>query len=202
MPPRTTESLPLSDLDTFNLTSGIVRTAYLLSDGIVIWRAWILCPSNPLLKLAMCICMILSCIGIFLDMGLTAQKLLRDPVNFGAKTKILLMVVPLLVTNLGATSVIIYKMINMGKFSTDKTHISALKTIFMVLTLLNGRESVVYQAFASGMPIISAIYPLFIIIIAASQNQRSNRSHRQLLENTAEEETGTLGLVSGSAVRQ
>ncbi|THU84441.1 hypothetical protein K435DRAFT_843653 [Dendrothele bispora CBS 962.96] len=195
------------------------RLNYLLSDGIVTWRAWILCPSNPLVKLAMCICMILSCAGTFLDTGLTAKKFLRNPENYGAKTNILLMVVPLLVTNLAATSVIVYKMINMRKFSTDKTHISALKvqkflslliqsglvyaiiwTIYTVLTLLHGRESLVFQAFASGMPLISAIYPLFIIIIAAS-NQRSNRSHRQL-EGTEAEETGTLGLVSGSAIRQ
>ncbi|THU97220.1 hypothetical protein K435DRAFT_838736 [Dendrothele bispora CBS 962.96] len=225
LPPSSLFQLDPSNRKHYNLIivlSIMDRLNYLLSDGIVTWRAWILCPSNPLVKLAMCICMILSCAGTFLDTGLTAKKFLRNPENYGAKTSILLMVVPLLVTNLAATSVIVYKMIwhyrNMRKFSTDKTHISALKvqkflslliqsglvyaiiwTIYTVLTLLNGRESLVFQAFASGMPLISAIYPLFIIIIAASQNQRSN--HRQL-EGTEAEETGTLGLVSGSAIRQ
>ncbi|THU84442.1 hypothetical protein K435DRAFT_783766, partial [Dendrothele bispora CBS 962.96] len=46
--------------------------------------------------------------GTFLDTGLTAKKYLQNPENYGAKTSILLMVVPLLVTNLAATSVIVY----------------------------------------------------------------------------------------------
>ncbi|THU82385.1 hypothetical protein K435DRAFT_933905 [Dendrothele bispora CBS 962.96] len=173
------------------------RLNYLLSDGIVIWRAWILCPSNSLVKLAMGICMILSCIGTFLDTGLTAKKFLRNPENFGAQTKILFMVVPLLVTNLGATSVIIYKMIQSTEISVTSNPVRFGLCNYLVTDYIYGIDPAKWQEKRS--------IPNFCFGHAtniSSQNQRSYRSHQQPESTEEEEETGTLGLVSGSAIRQ
>ncbi|KAF5356685.1 hypothetical protein D9758_013756 [Tetrapyrgos nigripes] len=85
------------------------RINFVIGDGIVIWRAWILFPRNLIVKGMLTICILASLCGTFVDAGVAAARLLHQVADKGAKTRILVMVLPLLFTNTAATSLIGYK---------------------------------------------------------------------------------------------
>ncbi|THV01092.1 hypothetical protein K435DRAFT_793558 [Dendrothele bispora CBS 962.96] len=93
----------------------IVRMNFLLSDGIVIWRAWVLFPSGIIAKAVLVFCMLAASICTFLDGGLDAPRKFLDDFqilphkNHGSTAVSLLTILPLLMTNITATSLIAYK---------------------------------------------------------------------------------------------
>ncbi|KAF5364696.1 hypothetical protein D9758_005626 [Tetrapyrgos nigripes] len=96
----------------------LARVTYVLSDAIVIWRAWALYTFDEhgrIVRLLLTICMIGTCTGAFVDAGFNLRNATNDVDGNGAATKYALYV-PLLVTNLVATSLIGYKFWKYRKF--------------------------------------------------------------------------------------
>ncbi|THU79918.1 hypothetical protein K435DRAFT_874938 [Dendrothele bispora CBS 962.96] len=92
----------------------LARMNFLLSDGIVVWRAWVLFPSNLFVRIVLVLCMLASSVFIFLDSGLDAKRDLDYSETLSGKVHgpaalTLFMSLPLLVTNVTATSLIAYK---------------------------------------------------------------------------------------------
>ncbi|THV00455.1 hypothetical protein K435DRAFT_446618 [Dendrothele bispora CBS 962.96] len=87
------------------------RLNFLLSDGIVVWRTWVLYPEQWIVRGILLICMLISCVCTFVDAGLKAARELRDVMDTsgGPAEQSLLMALPLLFTNLVAVSLIGYK---------------------------------------------------------------------------------------------
>ncbi|THU77759.1 hypothetical protein K435DRAFT_973848 [Dendrothele bispora CBS 962.96] len=88
------------------------RMNYLISDGIVIWRAWIMFPHNIIVRTILVICMIGSFVGTFVDAGMGTARFLHDARDNGNGKKgnlFLSMALPLIITNAVATGVIGWK---------------------------------------------------------------------------------------------
>ncbi|KAF5365209.1 hypothetical protein D9758_005461 [Tetrapyrgos nigripes] len=87
------------------------KVNFVLSDGIVVWRAWIIFPRNLLVKFVLTLCMLGSCAGTFTVEGSLVAEFVRNPdsSNAGRRGTISIMAGPLLFTNMVATLLIGYK---------------------------------------------------------------------------------------------
>ncbi|KAK7447437.1 hypothetical protein VKT23_014146 [Stygiomarasmius scandens] len=104
-PPEPKDILPV--LENMKIASTFLqRVNYLLSDGIVVWRTWILFPRSMIVKMVLSICPVLcSLINAAFDAA-------RIKGNFGDQDdafKALIVTIPLLVTNIVATSLLGYQ---------------------------------------------------------------------------------------------
>ncbi|THU86494.1 hypothetical protein K435DRAFT_868247 [Dendrothele bispora CBS 962.96] len=85
------------------------RLNYVLGDIIVVWRAWVLFPQRLTAKIALSICLMGS-FGAFVDTGLLVKRVMKDPFDTaGGDTDVILLAVPLILTNLTATTLIGFK---------------------------------------------------------------------------------------------
>ncbi|THU79709.1 hypothetical protein K435DRAFT_942361 [Dendrothele bispora CBS 962.96] len=92
-----------------------IRLNFLISDGVLVWRSWILYPRRWTVKVVLSICMLASIICTFVDAGTGTIKIRRQTVindivtdvEGGAET--LLITLPLLITNIFASILIGYK---------------------------------------------------------------------------------------------
>ncbi|KAK7464942.1 hypothetical protein VKT23_006150 [Stygiomarasmius scandens] len=85
------------------------RMNYPISDGIVVWRAWILFPDHFLVRSVLAFLFFGSCVGIFVDAGLATASLLGDLSNNGPNTRALIIATPTIMTNAVATALIAWK---------------------------------------------------------------------------------------------
>ncbi|KAF9075619.1 hypothetical protein BDP27DRAFT_1415392 [Rhodocollybia butyracea] len=86
------------------------RINFLVNDGIVVWRAWILFPNNRIVKAVLSICLLACCVCNIFDAASGAVNVLRNFQAVGAGTReFLVLTLPLLVTNVVATSLVGYK---------------------------------------------------------------------------------------------
>ncbi|KAF5365210.1 hypothetical protein D9758_005460 [Tetrapyrgos nigripes] len=114
---------------------------FVISDAIVVWRAWIMFPRNLLVKFVLTMCMLGSCAGAFTDEGFIIAEFLKDPDSNGAggKDGVSVMTAPLLFTNLVATLFIGYKTwshyqavkVNLGSSKGSSTKV--LKIMFLLV---------------------------------------------------------------------
>ncbi|THU96033.1 hypothetical protein K435DRAFT_839217 [Dendrothele bispora CBS 962.96] len=171
------------------------RIHFIISDAIVVWRAWMLFPQHTTVKIILICCMIGSCTGTFLNAGLLSRKILQDPNFDGGKIEILMMTLPLLITNVTATFLIGYKAWTyfwtirarfLFRNTTSSIKIQKflllliesgfiyciLWIIYTIITLLEGQNSIAFQIYAIAMPLLSAIYPILIILITVSENSK------------------------------
>ncbi|THU78806.1 hypothetical protein K435DRAFT_811255 [Dendrothele bispora CBS 962.96] len=87
----------------------LVKIPFLISDSIVVWRAWILINNQSTVKTILAFCLILSFVGSAVDIGRAIVRLMDIPYSIGGKADSLVLILPLLFTNLVSTSVIGYK---------------------------------------------------------------------------------------------
>ncbi|KAF5372187.1 hypothetical protein D9758_004978 [Tetrapyrgos nigripes] len=85
------------------------RLNFLISDGIVVWRAWIMFSHSLFVRGVLSLCMIGSTVGTFVDAGMLAIRIRRDPTDIGTPNDGLVVNVPLLTTNFISTSFIGYR---------------------------------------------------------------------------------------------
>ncbi|THU84615.1 hypothetical protein K435DRAFT_971074 [Dendrothele bispora CBS 962.96] len=95
----------------FNAVAVILgRITFVLGDSIVVWRAWVLYSSDNyrvIIRMILAGCVLGSCVGAFVDAGFNLKDSTNDADGPGT-TKYALYV-PLLVTNVVATSLVGYK---------------------------------------------------------------------------------------------
>ncbi|KAF5353818.1 hypothetical protein D9758_010570 [Tetrapyrgos nigripes] len=178
------------------------RFNYLGSDGIVVWRAWVLFPRNLTVRIVLVLCMIGSTVGILVDAGRGAVRVLGDPAAQGAgqapgaPVEGLIMSVPLFVTNAIATVLIGYKAhihrqdMKKNLDSSSSSVIKVQKVLlllvesgvaycilwicFTVTTFLNGAVKSIasFEIFGVAMPLLSGLYPIIVILIVTLESKR------------------------------
>ncbi|KAF5361266.1 hypothetical protein D9758_010311 [Tetrapyrgos nigripes] len=174
------------------------RTNYIIGDGIVVWRAWIMFPYNQLVKNILILCMLASFVGTFADAGLAAASFQR--LQLGSTTNDLIMAIPLLVTNIIATGLNGYKAYLHNKdirehLSQCDTHVTKAQKILLLLVesgmvycgiwiaticvLAAANEAKVeltlaYLIFFTSLPFLSALYPILIILLVALERSKED----------------------------
>ncbi|THU93493.1 hypothetical protein K435DRAFT_799685 [Dendrothele bispora CBS 962.96] len=83
------------------------RMSYILSDVILVWRAWILFPSPSYMRAVLVLCMFVSS-GTFVDCAVATKLVLQDPSTSWGYQLNLTMTLPLLITNITSTLLIGY----------------------------------------------------------------------------------------------
>ncbi|KAF5347475.1 hypothetical protein D9758_015044 [Tetrapyrgos nigripes] len=172
----------------------IERLNYVIGDGIVVWRAWIMFPRDYTVKFALIIC------GTFADSGLASARVLHGgPAanGHGAQSSALVMCLPLLFTNATATALIGYKAWRHGQDisknlkdcgkQVSKAHkilillvesgmlYCGLWIAYLVISLTSsGEQAPSFQTFASAMPILATVYPVLIILVVAFEKSKED----------------------------
>ncbi|KAK7466174.1 hypothetical protein VKT23_004894 [Stygiomarasmius scandens] len=189
------------------LTNSVVVTAfldrfnYVLSDGIVVWRAWILFPRNLTVKIILSICVIGSAAGAFINVGIATKRVLTSGYTDSDSGKFnpLIMTLPLFCTNVIATGLIGCKAWyhrrdikkNLGSTYSSTSRIQKILLllvesgiIYCVLWIVyayigvstQSNSSLSFALYAVIMPNLSAIYPTLIVLIAALEHVRTDSS--------------------------
>ncbi|THU87186.1 hypothetical protein K435DRAFT_804518 [Dendrothele bispora CBS 962.96] len=104
-PPDSKEFIPLDTGIRIGLNL-MERLNYVIGDIVVVWRAWVLFPERLAVKVTLSICLLGSFVGTSLDMGLLVKGLMKNSFDTGNNTEILVLAVPLIFTNLTATTLI------------------------------------------------------------------------------------------------
>ncbi|KAJ3887317.1 hypothetical protein GG344DRAFT_68916 [Lentinula edodes] len=188
------------------------RLNFLINDGIVVWRAWILFPRNWHIKLLLGFCLLACGVSNVFDAASGAVNVLKNYQAVGAGTKeFLVLTLPLLVTNIVATFLIGYKALkhrqdiihNLSTSSSGASRITMVQKILSLLvesgsiyisfwiaaTFLTGfadSSKLSFQVFiASALPFLSGLYPVLIILLVALENtkDRSNEADLSLSQS-------------------
>ncbi|KAI5899679.1 uncharacterized protein SCHCODRAFT_01146212 [Schizophyllum commune H4-8] len=159
------------------------RLNYIMSDTIVVWRAWILWPDSRFAKGALLVCMCGSVVGAVTDCVWILKPIGVYQVS-NART--LMITIPLLLTNLVATTLIGARIwcyrrdIKSGLGLSKRTQVeSVLRTtlgsllriasiVFLVLSYIS-RDDTLSLLLLTGVVIhnIAGIYPTIVILIVA-----------------------------------
>ncbi|THU79757.1 hypothetical protein K435DRAFT_875105 [Dendrothele bispora CBS 962.96] len=179
------------------------RLNFLACDGIVVWRAWVLYPDNLVAKIVLIACIIGSLAGIFVSAGFGTDEFLRDIHNTGGPSEMSEQIPPLLITNLISTSMIAYRAwchqrdVRKNFISTNGSVMKIQKIMwflvesgffysifwigFTVVLVLNGTDSESFQVYAGAMPMLSAMYPLLIVLVAAHERSKETTNNNTSL---------------------
>ncbi|KIK71530.1 hypothetical protein GYMLUDRAFT_33725 [Collybiopsis luxurians FD-317 M1] len=203
----------------------LFRLNFVISDGIVIWRAWILFPYNFTVKFLLSLCMLGSVVCALVDGGTLVAGQVRndDPLFDFARTKELLLTLPLLITNLLATCLIAYKAwrhrLNLRRvFSSYGSSSSRVQNVLMLLmesgflycgiwiaytaVILSVKTlSIPFQIYTSVMPIVSAIYPVLIILLT-SLERSDDESEKPMTLSQSIRFAGTTGSATDTITRR
>ncbi|KAF9061800.1 hypothetical protein BDP27DRAFT_1337586 [Rhodocollybia butyracea] len=178
------------------------RVNYVINDSIVVWRAWILFPHNRLVKVVLGICLLACYVGNIYDAASGAVNVLRSFHAIGAGTnEFLVLTLPLLITNVVATSLVGYKAFRHRQDIRRNLHTSSngprgsiTKTQKILLLLVESgcvyiaiwiastfltKDSgkISFQVFSgSAVPYLSALYPVIIILLAALENSKDQNN--------------------------
>ncbi|KAF9255688.1 hypothetical protein L218DRAFT_1008269 [Marasmius fiardii PR-910] len=172
------------------------QTNYVISDGIVVWRAWVLYPNNLLVKLLLVICMLASVGGTYTDVITSAMRRFHNLYDLGSSLNILELTVPLLVTNIVSTSLIAFKawthrhalkqhLASSGSPFTQVQKVMILLVesgsiyciiwiIYMATTLNGNAFSEAWQTFAQTLPTLAALYPILIILLVYLETSKED----------------------------
>ncbi|THU86490.1 hypothetical protein K435DRAFT_805074 [Dendrothele bispora CBS 962.96] len=195
---QTQTSLPLSDSDLLVLKQWVFEMAlgflllgvqYVIGDIVVVWRAWVLFPQGLAVKVTLSICLLGSFAGTSLEIGLVAKGLMKNYVKAaGSKTNTMILTVPLIFTNLTATTLIGFKAwnhfqsIQRNLGSTKRSPKSGLLYLafwvisaigYLVLGLTHDSGTTANQVYLVIMPGLVAIYPILILLAVAHENNKA-----------------------------
>ncbi|KAL1741456.1 hypothetical protein HDZ31DRAFT_16620, partial [Schizophyllum fasciatum] len=178
--------------------SAIVRISYLLSDVIVVWRAWVLSPDSRVAKAALLLCVCGSTVGVTYDFVWAVQ----NPAMVLPAARTLIKTIPLLLTNVVATIVVglrVWRYRRDIKFNLDplgrKTRAEKILVLLvesgflysliwvfgLVVQYYGGEEAffALYSIVGRAYHSISGIYPTIIIIaVAMHRSENSLFTHR------------------------
>ncbi|TRM68890.1 hypothetical protein BD626DRAFT_472262 [Schizophyllum amplum] len=186
----------LLDRYTLNIVVGAAfRFNYLISDAVVVWRAWILWPNNWIVKALLAVCLAGSTVGVIVECAWVQLSTSTGGLS-GAKT--LMKTVPLLVTNTVAT-VLIGLRVWLYRREVKIVHEQAAKrtkaenilvllvesgSLYCLLWVVGLATGAVYgdkfYTFSVGDIIdaaihdISGIYPSFVILAVALQGEETS----------------------------
>ncbi|KAK7439005.1 hypothetical protein VKT23_017711 [Stygiomarasmius scandens] len=193
---------PFKTLYNMNIINIVFpRMTYILGDMIVVWRAWILYDSKPLIRIFLAFCITTVLVVSVVDSVLTTvnvDAVLADvPLIFG-----LMLPVTLLFTNLSATLLIGYKVwhyrkfvkIHLGNFSPS-TQVERILIILVesgafycclwVLVILTKNLSSaniqIHAYLGILMPHMASIYPTLIILTTMRQNSHGDSTLHDVL---------------------
>ncbi|KAE9395546.1 hypothetical protein BT96DRAFT_997570 [Gymnopus androsaceus JB14] len=164
-----------------------IRLNFVISDGVVVWRAWILFPYN----LAMKLLLVLMAGHLSEGWFTPSNPLYEVPI-----TRELLLTLPLLITNLVTTFSIAYKAwihrrnLRLLLSGTGTTFTRVQKVLMLLadsgivycalwiaytgVVLSVQTETIPFQVYTSVMPIISAIYPVLIILLTSLEKSEDD----------------------------
>ncbi|THU85789.1 hypothetical protein K435DRAFT_868926 [Dendrothele bispora CBS 962.96] len=164
---------------------GQMRPEYIISDGIVVWRAWIMFPESRPVRLTLLFCMVGSLVAGFVDAGLVAaQAIKRLEGDTIPKINILILALPLLFTNMIATLLIGYKTWyhyqdlkkNLSNSGTSSSRVQKVLLLLVesgsVYCIFWYGENTVSDIWGAAVPELSALYPVLIVVIAAAENAK------------------------------
>ncbi|KAF5363046.1 hypothetical protein D9758_012630 [Tetrapyrgos nigripes] len=171
------------------------RLNYVIGDGIVVWRAWILFPGNRLVKGILTVAMIASFVGTITDAGLNIAADRQGVISL-EHMDLLAYNVPLLATNIIATSLIGYKAWfhhqdvrkNLSQCGNTVSQVQKILMLlvesaiiycllwvsYMIVGMLNDDQTVASQTFTAIMPGLATLYPIFIILLAALEKSKED----------------------------
>ncbi|THU79659.1 hypothetical protein K435DRAFT_875211 [Dendrothele bispora CBS 962.96] len=164
------------------------RVNFILSDAVVVWRAWIMFPGNLTTRTVLMLCMIGTCTGSFVDIAFGVKNSLNNNVAV-KRTEALIFTIPVLVTNLLATSSIGYKTwfhhrdVRKNLESTGGSRNRVQKILMLlvesgivVFLVVNFRSQsdadISFQLYGAILPSLSALYPLLVLLIAALETDK------------------------------
>ncbi|KAL1695921.1 hypothetical protein GGG16DRAFT_108602 [Schizophyllum commune] len=132
-----------------------VRLSYVVSDGIVVWRAWIIWPDCRPIRWTLLLCICGSTVGAIVNCYWDIKSITtyeRIPM-----TRTLVMTVPLLFTNIVATTFIAVKVWQALYIAFESNDPGAGFTPMQVLSVV--------------IPFITGLYPPVIVIITLQSNK-------------------------------
>ncbi|KAJ7488157.1 hypothetical protein FB451DRAFT_1391102 [Mycena latifolia] len=168
------------------------RVNYLMSDAIVVWRAWVVYHDNLKVHLLLSLCLLGSLVGAMIDMTFGSLWLFGNAKFTPSGPRTLIMVLPLVVTNMVSTSLMGYKVwqyrrqikadLNLPKNKETKVErILVILTesgliycliwipfLYLILTK-EGTDTTGYKITANMVPQLSAMYPVVIVLLVALQ---------------------------------
>ncbi|KAJ7141924.1 hypothetical protein C8R43DRAFT_1131233 [Mycena crocata] len=174
------------------------RANYLMSDAIVVWRAWVLYHDNIRVRLLLTLCLVGSLVGATTDMAFGTLWLYGNLKFTPTGPRALILVLPLLATNIIATSLMGYKVwqyrqqikaqLNLPKNKSTKVErilviLTESGTIYCLIwvpflySILTEQdtETTAYKIIANIVPQLSAIYPIVIVLLVSIE-----RTHLEL----------------------
>ncbi|TRM57631.1 hypothetical protein BD626DRAFT_514054 [Schizophyllum amplum] len=161
------------------------RVNYLLSDFVVVWRAWVLWPDNRYVRALLALCMCGSTIGVIIEVYWAFQ--LYGTLQLASRT--LLMMVPLLVTNMVTTVLMAARVwfyrrdIKRSLGKSNRTRVEGvllllvesgfvycgLWIMFIVLRQSSESNADAYGIVKTAFHSLAGIYPTFIVLAVAAQ---------------------------------
>ncbi|THU85827.1 hypothetical protein K435DRAFT_805590 [Dendrothele bispora CBS 962.96] len=166
------------------------RLNYVMGDMVVVWRSWVLFPQRMAAKVAFIFDQI-TIVGASLDTGFLIKRVIGNPSSTITSTiGTIVLVVPLILTNLTAIMLIIFKawhhfqIIKHNLGSTNGSPKSGLLYLafwvimtigYLVLELVTGvsdHTTIAQEVYLQIMPELVAIYPVLIILAVAHENNK------------------------------
>ncbi|KAJ7595439.1 hypothetical protein C8J56DRAFT_1159912 [Mycena floridula] len=168
----------------------LLRLTFLISDTIVVWRAWVLWP-NRRVRALLAFCWLGSLGGAITDDAFGMLWVLKGDTRFtptGPKTLILSL--PLLITNIVSTSLVGYKVwqyrtqikAHLSVYDNKKTQIEKILVLLtesgVIYCLLwifiavfaaddSNKGTIMYVIWVNMTPQLAAIYPVIIVLLVS-----------------------------------
>jgi len=168
------------------------RINFMLSDGVVCWRAWALYPANKPARGILVLCMLGSLAALITASVMGTESLLNEIPDSGTAVSNLVYYIPLLFTNIVATALIALKFwqyrreIKVYLPSEEKqkstslverilvllTESGLLYCLFWIISMLSGvaiMGELGAAIFECVLPQLAAIYLMIVILVVSAQ---------------------------------
>ncbi|KAJ6540463.1 hypothetical protein B0H19DRAFT_1269044 [Mycena capillaripes] len=164
------------------------RLNYFMSDAIVVWRAWVLWEGNVRIRVLLSLCLFGSLVGLTIDMTFASLYLFGNNKFTPTGPRTLVMVLPLMITNVVSTASIGVKAWHyrtqikelLGLPKNRKTNVERILVILtesgtiycliwipFLVTIEATVDNIGYEIITNMLPQLSAIYPVIIILLVA-----------------------------------
>ncbi|KAF5343458.1 hypothetical protein D9758_011845 [Tetrapyrgos nigripes] len=186
-----------------------IRLNFLISDCVLVWRSWILYPRGFMVKIALCVSVLVSVVCTFVDAGTGTIRLRRENSvtdivnNPEGGNDTLLLTLPLLLTNLLASVLIGYKAWRhrqeiKNNLNDESPPVNKMQKVLLLLvesgsiyfvlwftfTVISAIQTSSTQhsftTYRQVMPMLSALYPVLIILLASIEYGGKEKSKNGL----------------------
>ncbi|KAJ7574843.1 hypothetical protein C8J56DRAFT_977658 [Mycena floridula] len=177
-------------------SAALSRINYLLGDAVVIWRAWAIWPHSLTVHILLGVCLAGTVVSTFVDYAYTVRLFLgKSQFDPGAGAGALILTLPLLATNIIATSLIgykawVYRTRIKESLNVEKTRRTKVETVLLLLTesgiiycilwllvglfaiVIKNPQSLGYLVPNAITPQLTAIYPIIVILLVALEKTK------------------------------